>query len=65
MKYSKGLFNSYFYLYNKVQNLVHGFDKGLVIVDCRSLVDNCAWRIPGTEEPGGLQSMGSLGIRHD
>ena len=24
-----------------------------------------AWRIPGTEEPGGLQSMGSLRVRHD
>ena len=24
-----------------------------------------AWRIPQTEEPGGLQSMGSQRIRHD
>ena len=24
-----------------------------------------AWGIPWTEEPGGLQSMGSLRIRHD
>ena len=24
-----------------------------------------AWRIPGTEEPSGLPSMGSLGVRHD
>ena len=24
-----------------------------------------AWRIPRTEEPGGLQSMGWEGIRHD
>ena len=24
-----------------------------------------AWRIPGTEEPGGLLSMGSHGVRHD
>ena len=23
------------------------------------------WKIPWTEEPGGLQSMGSLGVRHD
>ena len=22
-----------------------------------------AWRIPGTQEPGGLQSMGSLGVK--
>ena len=24
-----------------------------------------AWRIPWTEEPRGLQSMGSQGVRHD
>ena len=24
-----------------------------------------AWRIPGTEETGGLQSMGSQRVRHD
>ena len=24
-----------------------------------------AWRIPGTGEPGGLLSMGSLGVGHD
>ena len=24
-----------------------------------------AWRIPWTVEPGGLQSMGSLRVRHD
>ena len=24
-----------------------------------------AWRIPGTEEPGGLQSMGSQRVEHD
>ena len=24
-----------------------------------------AWKIPWTEEPGGLQSMGSLGVRQD
>ena len=28
---------------------------------CSSL----AWRIPWTEEPGGLQSMGSQSVRHD
>ena len=26
---------------------------------------NLAWKIPWTEEPGGLQSMGSLRVRHD
>ena len=24
-----------------------------------------AWKIPWTEEPGTLQSMGSVGVRHD
>ena len=24
-----------------------------------------AWRIPWTEEPGGLQSMGSQGVEHN
>ena len=24
-----------------------------------------AWRVPWMEEPGGLQSMGSLGVRHN
>ena len=24
-----------------------------------------AWKIPWAREPGGLQSMGSLGVRHD
>ena len=24
-----------------------------------------AWKIPRMEEPGGLQSMGSLGVGHD
>ena len=24
-----------------------------------------AWQIPWTEEPAGLQSMGSVGVRHD
>ena len=24
-----------------------------------------AWKIPGTEEPGGLQTMGSQRVRHD
>ena len=28
---------------------------------CSSL----GWRIPWTEEPGGLQSMGSQSVRHD
>ena len=30
-----------------------------------TLSSNLAWRIPGTEEPGGLQSMGSQRVRHN
>ena len=32
------------------------------------MVTHCsilAWRIPGTEEPGGLQSLGWLRVGHD
>ena len=29
---------------------------------CSSILD---WKIPWTEEPGRLQSMGSQGVRHD
>ena len=28
-------------------------------------MDGGAWKIPRVEEPGGLQSMGSLGVGHD
>ena len=49
----------------------------IVVLICISLMTNIwrrqwqptpvllAWKIPWTEETGGLQSMGSLGIRHD
>ena len=30
-----------------------------------TLSSTLAWRIPWTEEPGGLQSMGSHRVRHD
>ena len=33
----------------------------LIALDAHTL----AWKIPWTEEPGGLQSMGSLRVRHD
>ena len=29
------------------------------------VMDREAWKIPWTEEPGGLQSMGSLRVGHD
>ena len=47
-------------------------DPGLIPGSERSLGEGIAthsnilvWRIPWTEEPGGLQSMGSKRVRHD
>ena len=34
-------------------------------VHCSTIYSTLAWKIPWTEEPGGLQSMGSLGVGHD
>ena len=31
----------------------------------RFLSSTLAWKIPWMEEPGGLQSIGSLRVRHD
>ena len=44
----------------KCENLVNALEKEMAT---RSSV--LAWRIPGTEEPGGLPSMGSLRVGHD
>ena len=46
-------------------NLFQKLDSGILLVK----LNNCsyyqfAWRIPWTEEPGGLQSMGSQRVRH-
>ena len=35
----------------------------VILVHCGS--STLAWKIPWTEEPGRLQSMGWLGVRHD
>ena len=45
-----------------VQSLsrVDPLEKGIVIHSCI-----LSWRIPWTEEPGGLQSMGSQKVRHN
>ena len=40
--------------------LIHALEKGMV-THCSIL----AWRIPWTEEPGRLQSMGLQRVRHD
>ena len=40
----------------------HQDDKEKAMAPHSSTLD---WKIPWMEEPGGLQSMGSLGVRHD
>ena len=67
----------YFYFFNTLLVLIY-FRISLllfticVIVDYLSLEEGMAthsyilaWRIPWTEEPGGLQSMGSQRVGHD
>ena len=46
----------------RIQSLSHEdpLEKGMAINS-----STLAWRIPWTEEPGGLQSMGSQRVRHD
>ena len=44
----------------KCENLVNALEKEMATHS--SIL---AWRIPGTEEPGGLLSMGSLRVGHD
>ena len=34
-------------------------------VQSKFSISTLAWQIPWTEEPGRLQSMGSLGVGHD
>ena len=43
-----------------IQQLDYGSEKAMAPHS-----STLAWKIPWTEEPGGLQSMGSLRVRHD
>ena len=55
------------------QESVNKMEKGGFCCTLRETVEKAmaphsstlAWKIPWTEEPGGLQSMGLLGVRHD
>ena len=41
---------------------------GFAQLSCKAMATHSstlAWKIPWTEEPGGLQSMGSLGVGHN
>ena len=46
----------------QVQSLGREGPLGVEMATCSNIL---AWKIPWTEEPGGLQSMGSQGVRHD
>ena len=46
-----------------VQNVARPLLRDLVLM--ATLSSNLAWKIPWTEEPGRLQSMGSLRVRHN
>ena len=45
---------------DRTEAILHALEKEMA-AHCSIL----AWRIPGTEEPGGLPSMGSHRVRHD
>ena len=52
------------------KNLTHAADKRMAIEDRLEKAmaphsSTLAWKIPWTEDPGRLQSMGSLRVRHD
>ena len=42
-----------------------GLTKKFLLFLSKNHSSTLAWKIPWTEEPGGLQSMGSLRVRHD
>ena len=46
----------------QVQSLGREDPLGVEMANCSNIL---AWKIPWTEEPGGLQSMGSQGVGHD
>ena len=44
----------------EIQNSLDGIEKAMAPYS-----STLAWKIPWMEEPGGLQSMGSLRVGHD
>ena len=49
--------------YITIKELLHQEKK--IFINSHTHSSALAWRIPGTEEPGGLPSMGSHGVGHD
>ena len=48
--------------------LIHSFSATSMVLTEKAMAPHSstlAWKIPWMEEPGGLQSMGSLRVRHD
>ena len=67
------VFFSWFYSYHKVKNNANSvsgleFGKNSWCLTEKAMATHSstlAWELPRTEEPGGLQSMGSLRVGHD
>ena len=55
--------------YQKSHLVVLNFKLNLIVCKLKKAMathsSTLAWKIPWTEGPGGLQSMGSLGVGHD
>ena len=50
-------------LETRIEKMQEMFNKDVEEMSAHSSI--LAWRVPWTEEPGGLQSMGSRRVRHD
>ena len=73
---SKGEKKRYKHLNAEFQRIARRDKKAFLSDQCKEIEENnrmgktphsntLAWKIPWTEVPGGLQSMGSLGVGHD
>ena len=57
---------SYLFEVDIIKNILRDFNIYLLITKAMAPHSSTlAWKIPWTEKPGGLQSMGSLRVRHD
>ena len=61
----KFVFSLNFFLVNEVSFLGYISFLGLMEKAMATHFSTLAWKIPWMEEPGGLQSMGLLGVGHD
>ena len=66
--YSSVLVFTYIYIYIHTHTHTHTFIYMYAYVSEKAMAPHSstlAWKIPWTEEPGRLRSMGSLTVRHD